>query len=59
MTRSGYRKINKGKCRYCDHPVYAPSKNVNPKRACVKCRKLDTQRQHKRTSDGDTVTALI
>ena len=45
MHRGLYRKGDKGKCRYCDHPVYAPSKNVNPKRACIKCRKNST-RQH-------------
>ena len=44
MERGAYRKLNKGICRYCDHPVYAPCENVNPKRACIKCRKEMTKR---------------
>ena len=38
-----YRRSNGGMCWGCDHPAYAPSKNVNPKRACKKCQKQATR----------------
>lgn len=44
MNRANYRKLKKGRCVGCDHPAWCPSKNVNPKRACVKCRKEATKR---------------
>lgn len=44
MNRAEYRKHSKHKCVGCDHPCYAPSKNVNAKRACIKCRKNITKR---------------
>lgn len=47
MKRGLYRKLNKGKCVGCDHPVWAPSKNVNPHRACIKCRKDSTNRNRR------------
>ena len=47
MKRGLYRKLKKGKCTGCDHPQYAPSKNVNPERACVKCWKEATKRKRK------------
>ena len=44
MNRAGYRKHSKHKCVGCDYPIYAPSSNVNAKRACIKCRKDSTKR---------------
>lgn len=44
MNRANYRKLKKGRCVGCDHPAWCPSKNVNPKRACIKCRKEATKR---------------
>ena len=44
MKRSLYRKIETHACRGCDYPAYAPSKRINPKNACKKCRKNSTQR---------------
>ena len=44
MNRANYRKLKKGRYIGCDHPAWCPSKNVNPKRACVKCRKEATKR---------------
>ena len=51
MGRADYRKLDKGRCTGCDHPAWFPSKNVNPKRACIKCRKEATKRQR---ITGDT-----
>lgn len=45
MNRGEYRKHSKHKCKGCDHPAWCPSKNVNAKRACIKCRKNDTKRR--------------
>lgn len=45
MNRGEYRKYSKHKCKGCDHPAWCPSRNVNAKRACVKCRKNDTKRR--------------
>ena len=45
MKRGLYRKIGKKICIGCDYPQYAPSKNVNPKRACIKCFKNQTKRK--------------
>ena len=45
MNRGEYRKHSKHKCRCCDHPTWCPSKNINAKRACIKCRKNDTKRK--------------
>lgn len=44
MKRGLYRKLHKNICCHCDHPVWCPSKNVNPKRACIQCRKWRTKR---------------
>lgn len=44
-----YRKSNGGMCDGCDHPAYAPSKNVNPKRACKKCQKQATRNKKDKT----------
>ena len=42
-SRGLYRKLKKKICEGCDHPVYAPCKKINPKRACIKCRKEMTR----------------
>ncbi len=47
MNRGFYRKLPKKKCIGCDYPCYQTSKNVNPKRACIKCRKDSTKRNKK------------
>lgn len=44
MQKGRYRKLHKGICDGCDHPAYAPSKNVNPNTACRKCWKNQTKR---------------
>lgn len=44
MTRSLYRKHSTHKCRGCDYPAWCPSKRINAKRACIKCRKNSTKR---------------
>ena len=48
-----YRKLTKGICDGCDHPAYAPSKNVNPKNACKKCIKEMTKSKSKQYPDED------
>ena len=45
MQKGSYRKLKKGRCTGCDHPTWSPSKNVNPRRMCIKCRKNDTRRE--------------
>ena len=52
MQHGLYRKTNKGMCKGCDHPAYAPSKNVNPKRACKKCMKQTTNGKKRKNKDG-------
>lgn len=53
MQHGLYRKTNKGMCNGCDHPAYAPSKNINPKNACKKCRKQITNGKNKNKSYKD------
>lgn len=44
MKRSLYKKLPKKRCIGCDYPEWAPSKNINPKKACDKCCKHATKR---------------
>ena len=53
MQHGLYRKCNKHICCGCDHPAYAPCKNINPKRACKKCRKNNTKRCKEKFYEGD------
>lgn len=48
-SRGLYRKLKKKICEGCDHPVYAPCKKINPKRACAKCRKEMTRLKPRQT----------
>ena len=43
MKRALYRRLSKGRCRGCDYPMWCPSKKVNAKRACIKCKKQSTK----------------
>ena len=45
MNRAYYRKSPKRRCYGCDHPMWCPSKKINAKRECIKCRKKATQRK--------------
>ena len=54
MKRGLYRRLRKGICTGCDHPQWAPSKNVNPERACVKCFKTQIKRKEKKNDNYET-----
>lgn len=47
MQKGLYRKLKKNACIGCDHPAYCPSKKINQKNACKKCRKDSTNRDKK------------
>jgi hypothetical protein len=47
MEHGLYRKIDRNKCRYCDHPNWCPSKKINAKNKCKQCRKNSTKRNKK------------
>lgn len=53
MKRSLYRKHSTHKCKWCDHPAWCPSKKVNGKNACAKCRKNNTQRKRGKNYEID------
>lgn len=43
MQKGLYRRVPTKMCQGCDHPAYCPSKKVNGKNACRKCRKEFTK----------------
>lgn len=57
MNKGIYRRNPKKMCDGCDHPVYAPSKNVNSKRVCKKCMKCATKYYKRKLSTNDMIDA--
>ena len=50
--RGMYRKLPKKRCIGCDHPSWAPSKRINPDRACTKCIKNATAKKPREKWDS-------
>ena len=53
MNHGLYRKLKKNFCIGCDHPAWCPSKKINGKNACRKCRKVNTKRSKQIYQEGD------